>query len=138
MRVFIDDATSRVTYARLVPVERTQVHFSGMRGPLLRYGKPLASYSDPNSIFRVNRWDGKTEPTQVERALTALDTELICTHSPQANGRVERGHLAPPHDRGTLGKRLTVVVRDSHTALWSGSVLPVCGLRYPNLACGGA
>jgi transposase len=92
MIVFIDDATSKVVYARLVPTETSQAYFEGMAVHLGRHGRPLAYYSDRHSIFRVNREDVEAEPTQVERALKALDIELICAHSPQAKGRVERVH----------------------------------------------
>ena len=92
MIVFIDDATSRVVYARLVPAETSQAYFEGMLAHVGQHGRPLAYYSDRHSIFRVNREDVKAEPTQVERALKTLDIELICAHSPQAKGRVERVH----------------------------------------------
>jgi len=104
MIVFIDDATSRVVYARLVPGESSQAYFEGMAAHLTRHGRPLAYYSDRHSIFRVNRDEGKAEPTQVERALNTLDIELICAHSPQAKGRVERVHQ-------TFQDRFTKVLR---------------------------
>lgn len=104
MIVFIDDATSRVVHARLVPAETTEAYFDGIAGHLLAHGRPLAYYSDRHSIFRVNREDVKSEPTQVQRALTTLDIELICAHSPQAKGRVERVHQ-------TFQDRFTKVLR---------------------------
>lgn len=104
MIVFIDDATSLVTYARLVPAETSAAYFDGIQAQLTRYGRPLAYYSDRHSIFRVNREDVHAEPTQVERALKALGIELICAHSPQAKGRVERVHQ-------TFQDRFTKVLR---------------------------
>lgn len=92
MIVFIDDATSRVVYARLVPSETTQAYFDGVAAQLAAHGRPLAYYSDKHSIFRVNHDAAHPAPTQFERALMALDIELICAHSPQAKGRVERVH----------------------------------------------
>lgn len=92
MIVFIDDATSQVVYARLVPAETTQAYFDGVAAQLAAHGKPLAYYSDKHSIFRVNGKVATAKPTQFERALGALDIELICAHSPQAKGRVERVH----------------------------------------------
>lgn len=92
MIVFIDDATSRTVDARLVPAETTQAYFEAIHAHLSRHGRPLAYYSDKHSIFRVNQKDVEAEPTQVERALQTLDIALICAHSPQAKGRVERVH----------------------------------------------
>jgi transposase len=92
MIVFIDDATSRVLYARLVPAETTQAYFDGVAAHLVQHGRPLAYYSDRHSIFRVNTAAAHPEPTQFERAMQALGVELICAHSPQAKGRVERVH----------------------------------------------
>lgn len=92
MIVFIDDATSRVLYARLVPAETTEAYFDGVAAHLAAHGRPLAYYSDKHSIFRVNNEAADPGPTQFERALTTLDIALICAHSPQAKGRVERVH----------------------------------------------
>lgn len=92
MIVFIDDATSRTVYARLVPAETTQAYFEAIRAHLSQHGRPLAYYSDRHSIFRVNQAEVEAQPTQVERALQALNVALICAHSPQAKGRVERVH----------------------------------------------
>lgn len=46
------------------------------------------------SVFRDNHKDNlSSEPvTQFQRALTTLEIELICAHSPQAKGRVERAN----------------------------------------------
>jgi hypothetical protein len=92
MIVFIDDATSRTVYARLVPAETTQAYFEAIQSHLSQHGRPLAYYSDRHSIFRVNQAEVEAQPTQVERALQTLDITLICAHSPQAKGRVERVH----------------------------------------------
>lgn len=105
MIVFIDDATSKVVYARLVPAETTQAYFDGIATHSAQCGRPLAYYSDRHSIFRVNREDVKADPTQVERALKALGIALICAHSPQAKGRVERVHQTF-QDRFTKALRL--------------------------------
>jgi len=90
--VFIDDASSYVVYARLVPVETTAAYFAGVLAQVTAHGKPLAYYSDRHSIFRVNKDSAEAAETQFERALKALDIELICALSPQAKGRVERVH----------------------------------------------
>jgi hypothetical protein len=53
-----------------------------------------AIYSDKYGVFRVNapRCVKKENLTQFGRALKELDITLICAHSPQAKGRVERAN----------------------------------------------
>ena len=73
---------------------------------IVKYGRPLALYSDKHGIFRVNI-PGSTKKesiTQFGRALKELDIELICANSPQAKGRVERAN-------GTLQDRLVKELR---------------------------
>lgn len=75
---------------------------------LERYGRPLAFYSDKHSIFRVNqkeRYEKGKCTTRLHEALKELDIELICAHSPQAKGRVERAN-------GTLQDRLIKEMRE--------------------------
>jgi len=92
--VFVDDATSKLVQLKFVSVESTNGYFEAMNEYLKTYGRPLALYSDKHSIFRVNiktayKSDGKT---QFSRALEELGIRLICAHSPQAKGRVERAN----------------------------------------------
>lgn len=89
---FIDDATSRIQYARFVKAETTEEYMRGVQVYAQRYGLPLSFYSDKHSIFRINVQDARErgEYTQLGQALRRLDVELICAHSPQAKGRVER------------------------------------------------
>ena len=106
MLVFIDDATSQVIYACLVPAETTEAYFDGIAAHLRAYGRPLAYYSDRHSIFRINAPNAdQAAQTQLQRALHTLDIELICAHSPQAKGRVERVHKTF-QDRFTKALRL--------------------------------
>ena len=49
--VFIDDATTRLTALRFVPVESTQAYLETLRDQVLDHGHPLAFYSDRHSIF---------------------------------------------------------------------------------------
>jgi hypothetical protein len=66
----------------------------------------VAFYSDKHGIFRVNSKDavGGDGVTKFGRALLALNIDIICANSPQANGRIalrqaqERvWHIARPH-----------------------------------------
>ena len=104
--VFVDDATSRLMYLQFVAAETTFNYFAGVRSYLSEFGKPLAFYSDKFGVFRVNIPNALsgTGLTQFGRALKELDIELICAHSPQAKGRVERANQ-------TLQDRLTKELR---------------------------
>ena len=104
--VFVDDATSRLMYLQFVEAETTFNYFAGVRSYLSTFGKPLAFYSDKFGVFRVNMPNplSGTGLTQFGRALKELDIELICAHSPQAKGRVERANQ-------TLQDRLTKELR---------------------------
>lgn len=86
---FIDDATSRVQYARFVPVECTQAYLDALQVYVQTHGRPAALYSDRHSIFTKPNPEIDT-PTQFQRALQQLDIAGIQALSPQAKGRVER------------------------------------------------
>lgn len=92
--VFIDDATSQLTALRFSPTETTQAYMEVTKDHLQRYGRPVATYSDRHSIFRVNHSEAKTGNglTQFGRALNTLDIEAIHARTPQAKGRVERAN----------------------------------------------
>lgn len=104
--VFVDDATSRLMYLQFVAAETTFNYFAGVQSYIEHFGKPLAFYSDKFGVFRVNIPNALsgTGLTQFGRALKELDIELICAHSPQAKGRVERANQ-------TLQDRLTKELR---------------------------
>ena len=92
--VFIDDATSKIVEMRFVPVESTEAYFDALENYIKRYGRPLALYTDKHGIFRINAVEAEktTGDTQFSRACRELDIKLICAHSPQAKGRVERAN----------------------------------------------
>jgi hypothetical protein len=97
LMVMVDDATGW-TQARFFEAESTHAALSMVRQWVLRHGRPLGLYTDRHSIYR--RSDAaalehfqRTQqrlPTQWGRAMEDLGIELICAHSPQAKGRVER------------------------------------------------
>ena len=88
----VDDATSR-KLARFVEADTTQTNMALLQRWIQRHGRPLALYTDWASHFRqVSVAGQKAAQTQIERALGELDIALICAHSPQAKGRVERSH----------------------------------------------
>lgn len=95
--VYIDDATSRILYAEFVDVEDTLTLLRTTRSYLRRNGRPISFYVDKDSIYTVNRQATIDEElqdlrpiTQYTRAMKELDIEVICAHTPQAKGRVER------------------------------------------------
>ena len=102
--VFIDDATSRIVGLRFEEEETTLGYFALCRSTIETHGRPVAYYSDKFSVFRVNQKDQEDKETQFGRALNELDIALICAHSPQAKGRVERAN-------GTLQDRLVKELR---------------------------
>jgi transposase len=101
LMVLIDDATSR-TYARFYRAETTEAAFDALGRWVKRHGLPRALYVDRHSIYRDE--DHPEKPTQFCRAAKQLQTEVICAHSPQAKGRVERMN-------GTLQDRLVKEMR---------------------------
>lgn len=92
----IDDATSKF-WARFTEHDTTEENLRTLGGWLRRYGRPVAHYTDKNSIFRtIRRADireqlqGEGARSQFGRALQELGIEWIAAHSPQAKGRIER------------------------------------------------
>jgi len=104
--VFVDDATSEILAAEFVPEESFFGYGDLCKRYFREHGLPLTFYSDRFSVFRDNHKEnlGDEPVTQFQRALTALDIELICANSPQAKGRVERAN-------GTLQDRLIKEMR---------------------------
>ena len=92
--VFIDDASGRLMQLRFVPSETAFAYFEALQGYLETHGCPVAFYSDKHSVFRVNKRDIKHGQgmTQFGRALAELNIEILCAHSSQAKGRVERAN----------------------------------------------
>jgi hypothetical protein len=92
----IDDATSRF-YARFTEHDTTEENLRTFGEWVRRYGRPLAHYTDKNSIFRTSaaaplgeQLRGEKARSHFGRALRELGIEWIAAHSPQAKGRIER------------------------------------------------
>jgi hypothetical protein len=95
----IDDATSELLPgAHFVEQECTTGYLKVLRTIVMEKGIPLSAYGDRHSTLKRNdaNWTleeelrGEQTPTQVGRALKALEIERIDALSPQAKGRVER------------------------------------------------
>jgi len=107
--VSVDDATSSLTMLKFCKTETTQDYLQLLKEYLILHGRPMAFYSDKHSVFRVNhkkRLEGAFS-TKFQKALKQLDIELICAHSPQAKGRVERAN-------GILQDRLIKELREQN------------------------
>jgi transposase len=96
MIAMIDDATSRI-WARFAEHDSTEENMRTLGGWLHRHGRPLALYTDRNSLFRPTRppsldeqLSGTPALSQIGRALRELDVRWIAAHSPQGKGRIER------------------------------------------------
>jgi DNA-binding Lrp family transcriptional regulator len=90
----IDDATSRVM-ARFVEQDSSEENLRTLKEWLGQNGRPLALYTDKNSLFvttpsMVKEMIHGKPLTNVGQALLELGIEWIPAHSPQAKGRVER------------------------------------------------
>lgn len=131
--VFIDDATSKIIGLRFEEAETTLGYMRLIEQHLQIYGRPMAYYSDKHSVFKTTREqcvDGRFQPTQLHRALRALQIELIYAHSSEAKGRVERVNL-------TLQDRLVKELRLAgiHTIEAANAFVPTfLALHNPRFA----
>ncbi|MEZ0134554.1 MULTISPECIES: ISNCY family transposase [Novosphingobium] len=119
--VYIDDATSELMHLKMVESESTFSYMDATREYIETHGKPVAFYSDKHSVFRNNTASAKGDGmTHFGRALEALNIEIICAHSPQAKGRVERAN-ATLQDRLVKAMRLEGI----STIVEANAFLPV-------------
>jgi hypothetical protein len=126
----IDDATSR-TLARFYDAGTVQTHMDLLARWLRRYGRPLALYTDRHSIFEPQD-KGHALPeavTQFGRALQELGIDLICAHSPQAKGRIERS-FGTAQDRWVKELRLAQVSTLEGANAVLGRLLPGHNRRF--------
>ena len=92
--VYVDDATGKLMELQMCETESAFSYFDATRSYVERHGKPVAFYSDKASVFRVNAKRPKAGDgfTQFGRAMSELNIDVICAHTPAAKGRVERAH----------------------------------------------
>jgi hypothetical protein len=92
----VDDATSR-TLLRFSDEETTWAAAEVLNAWIAKYGVPAALYADWKNVYQRapttnERARGEAPLTQFGRMCAKLDIQLIGAASPQAKGRVERGH----------------------------------------------
>lgn len=94
----VDDATS-VRYGILSEEETTEAAMRVLWGWIGRYGIPKSVYVDRKTVYVVDEKsreraedEGREALTQFGRACRKLGIRIITARSPQAKGRVERGH----------------------------------------------
>src|SRR5262245_1749891 len=92
--VILDDATSEIYYAQLVPQESTRTVMAAIRHVVETKGWFSSLYSDRASHFFRTAKAGEPvdtrQVTEVGRALKDVGIEPIPAYSPQARGRSER------------------------------------------------
>ncbi|MGH7563950.1 MAG: ISNCY family transposase [Gemmatimonadota bacterium] len=110
----VDDATSRL-FARFFGNDTGAANRLLLLDYLTRFGRPRALYADRAGHFR-GHWRARERKLRdletlslIQRALAALEVELITAYSPQAKGRIERTF-------GTLQDRLLKEMRLARVA----------------------
>jgi transposase len=126
----IDDATNRFL-ARFYDGETVEAYFDIVGRWLAKYGRPLAFYTDHDTIFEATSKGEKIRgTTQFSRAAEELGIELILAGSPQAKGRVERSH-GTHQDRWVKLLRLAgVTTRAEANELVDRKLLPDHNRRF--------
>jgi hypothetical protein len=96
LMVMIDDADNW-TWARFFEEETTRASYDTFERYVQKRRLPCALYVDRDSIYRTDaapsveqQVRGEEPLTQFGRAMKTLGVKIICAHSPQAKGRVER------------------------------------------------
>ena len=92
----VDDATNRA-YGEFSREETIWAAVRVLRGWIRQYGVPQALYTDWKNVYvrppnAQERISGAEPQTQFGRMCAELGIEIIAASSPQAKGRVERGH----------------------------------------------
>ena len=92
----VDDATGR-TVARLGKEETIWAAVGVLRAWIKQYGVPRALYTDWKNVYKrkatpAEQLRGQVPVTQFGRMCQKLRIRIIAASTPQAKGRVERGH----------------------------------------------
>ena len=137
LMVMVDDATG-LTHARFFAAETTAAAMLVFKQWAERYGLPRALYPDRHSIYRRNdkaadeaeHRTGRRPLTRFGEALHTLGVELICAHSPQAKGRVERMNSTLQDRLVKLLKLEGITTIDAANAYLDDTFLPAHNVRF--------
>jgi hypothetical protein len=130
----VEDATGQV-FERFFDTDSTATNMEMLREYIAQWGRPRALYTDWASHFKhtptaKDRRRAERIQTQIQRALEALDIELIAAHSPQAKGRVER-RFGLEQDRLVKALRLEgISSREAANAFLAQKYLPRSNARF--------
>lgn len=89
----IDDATSKVIFARFVDWESLKDIFEFWKEYMRRFGKPKAIYLDRHASYKVNHPQDQFDhemKTRFQRAIESLWIVVIYSKEPEGKWRVER------------------------------------------------
>jgi hypothetical protein len=88
----VDDATSKITYARFAKGEGFEDILEFMMKSFEKNGKPMSIYVDCHATYKINspsdQFDREMK-TRFRKGMDALGVMVIYAKSPQGKGRVE-------------------------------------------------
>ena len=87
LHLAVDDATTEVLAGWFMSTECTRGYARMLKLIIEKEGKPLALYSDKDSVFRSVK---NGAPSQFGRICSLLHIEQIFANSPEGKGRIER------------------------------------------------
>lgn len=132
----IDDATSRICYARFHLCESQMGYLLMLRTIAIEHGLPMSYYHDKHTILRSpkeatldEQLAGTGPMSQIQRILQGLGVESIAAHSPQAKGRIER-LWQTWQDRLIKEMRLADVCTQEEANAFLPSYLPTFNARF--------
>ena len=134
----VDDAT-RTTLVQLGEQETIWAAASALRRWIERYGVPLALYVDWKNLYQrgataKERLRGEEPITQFGRMCAKLGIEVIAASSPQAKGRVERGHGTHQDRLVKKLRRQNISSPEAANAYWEAEYLPEHNRRFARRA----
>ena len=133
----IDDATGNIMRAVFDDNEGVRAVFRFWLAYLEAHGRPVAIYLDKFSTYKINHKKAVDNPefmTQFERAMKELDVRVICAHSAEAKGRVER-LFETLQDRMVKEMRLQdIKTRDTANTFVADKYIPDHNKRFSVIA----
>ena len=137
----VDDATGR-TVARLGKEETIWAAVGVLRAWMEQYGVPRALYTDWKNVYKrkatpAEQLRGQVAVTQFGRMCQKLGIRIIAASTPQAKGRVERGHGVHQDRLIKKLRRKGLPVTQRPTSIWKRSIWPTQPAFCANCSRGG-